>query len=595
MDLLALWPHLSKVGMIVAAMLLFAVAGIQLTRMAHVPRVLGYLFFGIVLHWLLGVLITDDRMVEGLIKEVGPTSNMLKAIALCLIMFAIGTQFDGKHLRTLRNNLWKIVVCDVFFVGAAIFLAVWALHPEHNIFIAAFLAIAGVSTAPAATVHVIRQYGAKGPVSDHLIAMTGLNNLLAVTTFYVVFLLLADRGLISISEMKHPLGTALLLSTVGSAMLGFIFGLGLSIAHVILSRFESVMVFFAIVIGISSASPPIGLNALIFCIFMGIAFTNFSIQPQSLLADLQPLWGPILAMFFLLSGFKLDFGSLKIMGVVGIGYLLTRATAKIVGVWIGVKWAKPGESIKPDLGVALLCQGGVSIGLARYLMEHWGTMRDGRFEPAPEAYFVETVVLASVVIFEMLGSLTVKRAVVRAGEVKAVSLLSRPAGSLREVRTIMDRLMRSLHLRSTSTEDVSQDMLAVRHAMRTNVECLEDTQKMSDVLRFVEHSRLNHFYVVDSDGRFVGTIDFADLRNMMFNPIMAQMLTAYDMANTAPPLARPDQALRDVLAVFHEHDLGSLPVVDDAKTGRLLGIIEQRDVLRALHEDAGDLPFDDDH
>ena len=102
-------------------------------------------------------------------------------------------------------------------------------------------------------------------------------------------------------------------------------------------------------------------------------------------------------------------------------------------------------------------------------------------------------------------------------------------------------------------------------------------------LHFVEHSRLNHFYVVDNEGHFVGTINFKDLRNLMFNPMLAQMLTAYDMANTAPPLAYADQPLDELLNLFHKHDVGSLPVLENPESRRLLGVIEQRDVLRALH------------
>jgi CBS domain-containing protein len=69
----------------------------------------------------------------------------------------------------------------------------------------------------------------------------------------------------------------------------------------------------------------------------------------------------------------------------------------------------------------------------------------------------------------------------------------------------------------------------------------------------------------------------------MFNPVLAQMLTAYDMANTAPPIALADQPITEVLEVFHTHDVSSLPVIENEESRRLLGVIEQRDVLQALH------------
>jgi CBS domain-containing protein len=279
----------------------------------------------------------------------------------------------------------------------------------------------------------------------------------------------------------------------------------------------------------------------------------------------------------------LELGKLKDVGAIGLAFLLARATGKIAGAALGVKWIGPGHRVSKNLGLAMLCQAGVAIGVGRYLLGHWGRTVDGQFQADPGAEFINTIILASVVVFELTGPLVTKRTVVRAGEVKAVSLLSRPAGSLSQLNTIILRLCRALMPGKKARDAAQPGRLTSRHIMRTNIESLTDTAKMSEVLRFVEHSRLGHFYVVDNEGHFVGSIDFKDLRNLVFNPALNAMLTAYDMANTAPPVALAGQPLPEVLRTFHDHDVGSLPVIENPESRRFLGVIEQRDVIRALH------------
>lgn len=583
MMMLGAASHLTHVGLLLAGVLVAAVIGIRLTRVVHVPRVVGYLVLGIALRISVQWAVGGADAFHQLLGEALPTAELFKSLALCLILFAIGTEFDAAHLKAVGHTLWKLTAAEAAAVGSGVLVAVWLVTRETVPVQGIFLATAAIATAPAATLHVLRQYEAKGAVTDHILAMTGLNNLASIVLFYVAFLLLAETGAIQVGKLEYGLFMALVLATVGSALLGFVLGLVLSMLCIAITRFESILAFFAIMLAISVTAAPLGLNALIICMFMGLTFTNFSIQPRRLRDDLVPLSGPILALFFVLAGFKLELSRLWQVGLVGVAFIAMRLGGKIIGARFGVQWAGLQYRVTPQIGLGMLCQAGVAIGLGKYLMEHWGREVNGAFVSDPGAEAVNTVIIASVAFFELIGPLGTKRTVVRAGEVKAVSLLARPGGSVREMSTVLKRLARLVSGRQAKTTEQPENVVTVRHAMRTNVETLNQGSSMVEVLHFVERSRFNHFFVVDDEGQFVGTIDFRDLRNLMFNPMMAHVLTAYDMANTAPAVALADQPLDDMLDLFHTHDVGSLPVIESHESRRLLGVVEQRDVLRLVH------------
>jgi CIC family chloride channel protein len=120
--------------------------------------------------------------------------------------------------------------------------------------------------------------------------------------------------------------------------------------------------------------------------------------------------------------------------------------------------------------------------------------------------------------------------------------------------------------------------------MRSSIKVLPSASRFDEVLHFVEGSRFNHFPVVDENERYVGMVHFSDLRGMMYDPVVRELVTAHDLARQNTPLAAPEMTLQELLDVFHETDVGSLAVVDAAETRRVVGIVEQRDLLLALHK-----------
>lgn len=589
---LADWPSQSLIGLLAAVLLIAAAAGIRAARLTHLPRVVGYLIAGIAIRTATTSLGGPLAPGSSLDHSFESALNLVKSLALCVILFEIGATFDRSHLRAARDHIWKLTLIEVTAVMLGVFVATWAVYAltrgdaRTGVIVALLLAIAAIETAPAATTFVLGQYDAKGPLSEHILAMIGLNNILAVGLFYICFRMLAETGAIHAEHLQYGPVTGILLATVGSAAIGMLLGLALSFVHALLMRFENVLIFYGLMLALSVAAKPLGINNLVICLFMGLTFVNFSIQPGRLRSDLVALNGPIFALFFVIAGYSLNLAHVVHVGLVGIAYIALRSVGKVAGVMLGVRWIGPRYQLKPDMGTAMLCQAGIAIGLSKYVVEHWGTTRpDGIFQPDPAAATVSTIILASVMVFELIGPVLTRRAVVAAGEVKAITLLNQPGGSVRDARTVLVRLRHLIHPPKRTADGHVGDQLTARHVMRTNVEVLPESADLAEVLKFVERSRLHHFFVVDPQGRLVGTINFADLRNLVYNPMMARFFKAYDMANTAPLMVQAGQPLRKVLDLFHKHDVGSLPVVESEDNLRLLGIIEQRDVLRAMHVD----------
>ena len=244
----------------------------------------------------------------------------------------------------------------------------------------------------------------------------------------------------------------------------------------------------------------------------------------------------------------------------------------------GVRWAGPRSQVADTAGQGLLCQAGVAIGLGKVLESHW---------QSEWADSINTVILASVVLYELIGPFLVRRTVVRAGEVKIITLMRPTADRPRPTQSGWMRFLRR-YAGAGKEEDpgtgTQTGTLTARHLMRTNVYLLPAEATLDEVLHFVEQSRMHDFAVADADRRYLGIVHFSRIRDMVYDPTFAHLVTATDLADTDIPAALPDTPLPDLLELFNRHNTGELPVIEDTESGRLVGIVEQRDLLRALRD-----------
>ncbi len=580
-------------GILFGLILVAAIIGGYTAHLLHVPRVVGFLLGGVALRFLLSLLFDDDSSPpasEALAAAAAPLQP-IKNLALGLILFTIGGAFERTKLRSVGPRVLRISALEMGFTLILVFVAcaaaLWLTHSNvplgQTAVLAVLLATAGLATAPAATLFVLQEYQAKGPVTDTILGLTAVNNIVCIVAFQAVFLILASLGIISTSGViAGHLGVALVVTILGSVVLGGVVGTIISVLHAKVSLSEALLFFFAlfILLGASEgwfwqrygASYSFLLTALV----AGAVFTNIALDSQKLDAALRTFGAPIFAGFFALAGFDLHLEHLAHMGWLGVAYILARFAGKWLGCRYGVRWAKGPQRVDGRLGGAMLCQAAVVIGLASFVEKNWSSELAGQFA---------TIILGSVVVFELIGPLLVKRCVVQSGEVKAITLLGRVEGRT-EGESIVRLTLRSLRrlfglgLRQATAEP---KRLCVEYIMRTNAQFIRASETFDEVLHHIEHSTYSHFPVVYDNGDFAGMIHFSDVRDVIYDPGISALVTAVDLADPDSAVVPMDLPLAELLHRFTQQNVGVLPVVERPDSKRIVGLVEQRDLLRALH------------
>ncbi len=580
-------------GLLFGLMLASAIVGGYTARLVHVPRVVGFLVAGVALRAALQAFLgaSENPAADHALEAASGTLRPIKDLALGLILFTIGGVFERRQLRAIGARVLRIGTVEVglvaffVFVGCAVFVVIArsAHGYVENLILALLLGVAAIATAPAATLFVLQEYEAKGPITNTVLGVTGLNNVVCIVVFHSVFLILASFGVIQTTgSLAEHLWLALALTTVGSIALGVLAGTVLSIIHAKLPIAETLLVFFALFIILGAVEPwmwqHVGLSYsfLLTALAMGAVFSNVAIDSQKLEATLRTVGTPIFAGFFVMAGYGLHIGDLRQRGWPGGVYILCRCLGKAMGCRIGVRWARGPERADDRLGPALLCQAAVVIGLASFVERYWQSELASQFA---------TVVLGSVVVFEFVGPLLLKRCVVQAGEVKAITLLRRGTVTTEGasiVRLTLQSLLRlfGVHDRAVVSD---RDRLRVEHIMRTNVQFILASDPFDEVLHAMERSTYNHFPVVHEDGTFAGVIHFSDVRDVLYDPALTELITAYDLADPDSAVVPTDMTATELLDVFTNQNVGVLPVVDKTAGKDIVGMVEQRDLLRALH------------
>lgn len=596
--------RLADPSLLAALMLLTAIIGGYAGALVRVPRVVGYLVGGVVLQYLLGYVevrftgSADEHFLTSSVNDL----HGIQTLALGLIMFSIGDVFEARHFRAIAPRLLPIslakLVCVFVLTGggcAAIALLTSELSTAAAISLGLLFGTVGIATAPAATLMVLREYEAKGPNSDAVLTMTAMNNVVCIVLFHVAFMVLTYTGLIESSFGEGRwLWLDLLLTSIGSAALGVVIGFVFSVIYVRLTIADFMLIFLGVLMLLGvfrdtlAETLHLSYSFLLTSLFIGATFANITPDQQPFHNALRSFSGPIFSLFFVMAGFELHIDELAHAKMLGLGYIVFRIAGKLLGAWWGARRTQHAEYVA-ELGVGMLCQAGVAIGLATFVESTWGADVDGVFKPHPAAKMFQTVVFGSVVIFELFGPIALKRLAIVSGEVKAVTLLRRrrTPGEAREsiLRAAWDAVVGILAPPEKSKKrDV--ETLRVKHIMRANVKVLQSSSSFDDVLSFVEKSKHNHFPVVNEEGAYVGMIHYGDLRNIIYAPHFRDLVTAIDLARSDSPTTTRDAPLREVLDVFHGADLGCMAVLEAGDSRRVVGILEQRDLLLALRVDA---------
>lgn len=399
--------QLTSLGLI----LLLALLAGHLARFLRIPEVTGYLLAGVALGpSLLGWLRDENLIAMGVFSEV----------ALGLILFSVGSVFEFSLFRRIGRRV--LILTIVESVSAAGLVTAGSLLLGQSWQVACLLGSIAIATAPASTLMVIREADSSGPLTETLLGIIAVNNLLCISAYSVVAatieLMAPNQGLSStFADTLYVSAFRLVWQLIGSAALGFLVGLLLAswAAHVTESGEMLILLAGAILMCVG-ASHLLELSPLVACLAVGASLVNLATRSRHLFEALASTDPPFYAIFFVLAGAELDARLIPAMGALGGIYLLGRAAGKFVGATAAARWLGLDASIQRYLGFALLAQAGLAVGLTLAV--------DSRF-PAL-APVVSTVVLACVAVYEMIGPVSTRFALTRAGEVGLAKTLPDP-------------------------------------------------------------------------------------------------------------------------------------------------------------------------
>jgi CBS domain-containing protein len=334
------------------------------------------------------------------------------------------------------------------------------------------------------------------------------------------------------------------------------------------------MTLAVIVLGIGLAQM-VKVSPLLVNLMVGVTVINLAKKGNILFEELEKIDLPIYAAFFALSGANLHWELLSVVGGVGILYCAGRIAGKLLGVFYGAVKVRAHDNLKRYGGCGLLAQAGVALGLALMVQDRDPSLGE----------IISTTILSAVILFEVMGPIAVRWAVVKSGEVKVINLLHRDEGApFREsLREMGIHLRNALGIPVWRSERFTGEIL-VEHIMRSHIEVIHEETHFDQILKVIEHSRYNLFPVVDANETFVGMISFQDVRDVLYDGIMKDLVIAKDIVNPTGPCIHSKATIQEALDMFQYEKIDMLPVIDDTTAKHLLGIVTQRDVLAVFKE-----------
>lgn len=416
-------------------------AGLLLSRVVRLfklPAVTAYLVAGLLIGpFLLGKIDlsfmnagfdhfgfspADFGLADGTTKNMA--LEIISSVALGFIAFSIGNEFRMSELKTIGKQATVIGILQAVVTTLIVDASLIGLHfilPEYiSLEMAIVLGAIASATAPAATLMVVRQYKAKGPLTDLLLPIVALDDAVGLVLFAVSFGVAKalKSGTISlISVLVNPLLEVLLSLLLGSVM-GWLFSQCEKMFHSNSKRMSLSITFVMFTVALSMirfniGELHVGFSSLLVCMMLGTVFCNICDFSADIMERCDKWTAPLFLLFFVISGAELRLDILKEIPVlvVGIVYIIFRSAGKYFGAFFSSRMVKCDSNIQKYLGITLFPQAGVALGMSAIVMS------DSAFDTS-EGVLVRNIILFSVLVYELIGPMLTKIALTKAGEIK---------------------------------------------------------------------------------------------------------------------------------------------------------------------------------
>ncbi|MGD9109720.1 MAG: cation:proton antiporter [Phycisphaerales bacterium] len=534
--------HLNPV-LLFGIIILGGTFGARLFQRLHIPQVVGCIVIGILLGQdVFGVI------SAGQIERLRPFTMF----ALGIIGFMIGSELRGDVFRKYGRQFFTILFSQglgaFFFVAIGTACLGWLIYGQVRPAIAMGLVLGAIAsaTAPAATVNVLWEFKTRGPLTAAVLAIVALDDALALLLYRGAAT--GAKALIGTGHESILNATALLLGEIlGAILLGFLAGVLLYFLLKFVRADDKILQFsissLLIVVGISIIPD---IDPILPAMTFGITIANLSPrQSKSTFSLIERFSPPLYTAFFVLAGAHMEFGNITAVMLAMIAvYLLCRAAGKILGCWLGARYSGAAAAVRKYLGICLLPQAGVAIGLA--------ILASQQFEEQFN-HMVIMVVMTGTFLMEIFGPMMVKVGVKKAGEV-GLNITEEDLIRTYTVRDVMD----------TEPTTISQDI------------------PLQQILEVFSRTDLLYYPVIDGNNRIVGVITIAGIKEMFANQDVAGWLLACDVAEPVLDKTTANQLLEEVFEHMRRYDLENLAVVASDSDDRLVGMLDYRKAMRKI-------------
>ena len=516
----------------------------RLFQKLHIPQVVGCVVVGILLGDVLDV-ITPEK-----IEALKPFTMF----ALGVIGFMIGGELRSDVFKKYGRQFFIILFSQgigaFLLVAVCTSVAAWFVmggRLSTSIAMGLVLGAIASATAPATTVNVLWEYKTKGPLTVAILAIVALDDVLALLLYRGAAT--GAKALMGTGDSSVLITTLWLLSEiVGAILLGFLAGVLLYFLLKFVRADDKILAFsiasLLLVVGISLMAD---MGPILPAMILGVTMANLAPrQSKGVFKLVERFSPPIYTAFFVLAGAHMEFSTLKDFWVIIMiaVYMLFRVAGKMAGSWFGARYSGAPAVVRKYLGICLLPQAGVAIGLA--------ILAGQQFKPN-FGHTIIMVVMTATFLMEILGPILVKVGVKRAGEV-------------------------GLNI----TEEDLIETYSVADVMDTKVPVISAGTALSEVIKVVSNTDSFYYPVVDNDKKLIGAITLDNIRNTFATQELNDWLVALDIMEPVIAKAMPDVALSEAFEKTRRLDIEHLPVVVSDEDNRFVGVLNCRAVRRSL-------------
>ncbi|MGB9750119.1 MAG: cation:proton antiporter [Caldisericia bacterium] len=366
------------------------------------PDVLSYIIVGILI---------GNSFFNIVNPEIIKYENLLTSLTLGFIAFLIGESLRIKDLKEIGKSgivvtiVQAIVTTFLVFLGFYLLFYFKIIKINYSFEVSLILGVTATATAPAATFLVLRQYRSKGPLTNYILMAVTLDDAIGIIFFDIAVTIIkssVNGSKINLLESFYSFSREFLLSLI----IGFLLGLLISKMVKYFKSNEEILILSLsfIILGVGLAQQ-FNLSPLLLNIILGATFANLSIRSENVFRNVENWLPPVFLIFFVISGSTFNLSLIIKNFVFIIIYFILRALGKIYGCFLGAEITKAPVNVKKYLGLSMLSQAGVAIGFSVYIKNLF-----------PQIAYINTIILAGVIIFEIIGPIGVKYSIFKANE-----------------------------------------------------------------------------------------------------------------------------------------------------------------------------------